>query len=315
MQRRGLTGLRTNSGRRVSALLIALVLLVFLSACSPGGGSTGKTGGASGSAAKAPATSQAPNLPKGSGDAAILKVSGAGIAYPADLSLSQLQAMKDGSVKETFSARNSWPMAKSFTAQGVRLSALLKTLGIKKDAGVITITGSDGYLARFTPDQLLKPRQSYPQLASGSAAGATPVDALLSWSWTESPDTNPTTKLRNFVGQDSLTDVNTVVSVKDVVSITVSDKALESWDVPQYDVAKSGEARTVTLYHPSMDNVQVYYTLDGSEPTPASQLYNPSTSYYQPQLIVPIKAQAGMTLKMKVVGYGKEPSKVETVAL
>jgi len=295
-------------------LLVALLLVASacLTACSGGtkqGAKTTDTG------KNAASSAQASALPKGSGDAPILKVSGPGITTPADLSLSQLKELAGSPLKETFSVRNAWPTAKSFTAEGVSIAALLKAVGIKSDAGVVTITGRDGYLARFTPDQLSKPRQTYPQLKTNSAAGAASVDALLAWSWGESGDAGASTKLRNFVGQGSLTDTNSVVSVQDVESITVAAGPLELWAPPQYDVAKSATARTVTLYHDSMDSVQIYYTLDGSEPTMASKLYNPSTSYYQPKLIVPIKASAGATLKMLVVGYGKLPSKVESVAL
>jgi len=296
----------------LTALLLAAALLMALAACS------GSTGSGAKSGTKTPAASAAADdsaIPEGDGDAPILKVSGPGVAHPVDLSLSQLKAMKSAYRKETFSMRNAWPTAKSFTGEGISIADLLKAVGIKTDAGVVTINGRDGYLAHFTPDQLLKSRQTFPGLAKNSAAGATSVDALLVWSWSESGDTQPTTKLRNFVGQDSLTDVNSVVSVQDVISIAVAAGPLEQWAAPQYDIAKSGNARTVTLYHGSMDSVQVYYTLDGSDPTVTSSLYNPSTSYYQPQLVVPIKAQAGQTLKMLVVGYGKEPSKVETVAL
>jgi len=255
-------------------------------------------------------------LPTGDGDAKILKVSGAGIAHPASLSLSQLKAIQGTPLKETFSARNSWPTAKSFTAEGVSLSLLLKTLGIKANAGVITITGHDGFLAHFTPDQLLSPQQTYPQLAADwSPAGTTPVEALLAWSWSEAGSAQPTTKLRNFVGQASPTEVNLTPSVQDVASITVAAGPLKQWEAPQYDVAKGGATSTVTLYHAEMDAVQIYYTLDGSEPTQSSKLYNPSTSYYQPKLIVPITAPAGSALKLKVFGYGQTPSEVVTVAL
>ena len=300
---------------RPAGLLTVVVLLglvLALAACSGGASSSAKGAGTSASAQSATSGS---SIPKGDGDAAVLKISGPGVASAQSLSLSQLKAMKSAQRKETFSVRNSWPTSKSFTAQGVSLADLLKAVGIKADAGVVTITGRDGYLAHFTPDQLLKPRQSFPGLAKQSAAGATSVDALLAWSWDEPGDAAPTTKLRNFVGQDSLTDVNSVISVQDVTSITVAAGPLEQWAAPQYDIARDGSARTVTLYHDSMDSVQIYYTLDGTEPTVNSALYNPSTSYYQPQLIVPIKAQAGATLKLLVVGYGKEPSKVESVAL
>jgi len=59
-----------------------------------------------------------------------------------------------------------------------------------------------------------------------------------------------------------------------------------------------------------LDQVKLYYTLDGSDPTVNSNVYNPSTTYFQPDLIRPISVNGSGTLKAIAVGYGKYDSEV-----
>ena len=47
----------------------------------------------------------------------------------------------------------------------------------------------------------------------------------------------------------------------------------------------------VVLSHPEEDLVKIYYTLDGSEPDRQSLIYNPSTSYFRPELNKPITVE------------------------
>jgi hypothetical protein len=67
--------------------------------------------------------------------------------------------------------------------------------------------------------------------------------------------------------------------------------------------------------HDNMDNIRVYYTLDGSEPSYTSQVYNPSASYFQPELIVPIVLTKTVTVKAFAAGIGKDPSPVITFSI
>ena len=59
-----------------------------------------------------------------------------------------------------------------------------------------------------------------------------------------------------------------------------------------------------------MDQVKIYYTMDGSEPTVHSAVYNPSTTYFQLQLIQPLPVQGPMTVKALAVGFGRYDSGV-----
>ena len=67
---------------------------------------------------------------------------------------------------------------------------------------------------------------------------------------------------------------------------------------------------TVKLQHPDYGMVKLHYTLDGSEPTLLSTMYNPST--YQPELNRPIPISEPTVIKVLVSGYGKEDSEIAT---
>ena len=60
--------------------------------------------------------------------------------------------------------------------------------------------------------------------------------------------------------------------------------------------------------------MKIYYTTDGSTPTYSSYVYNPSTTYFQPDLIKPIDIRGNMTVKILVSGWGKKDSAVETLS-
>jgi hypothetical protein len=63
-----------------------------------------------------------------------------------------------------------------------------------------------------------------------------------------------------------------------------------------------------------MDQVKLHYTLNGEEPNENSPVYNPSTSYFQPELIKPIPVSGSGVIKVKVIGYGKYDSGVLSYA-
>lgn len=254
------------------------------------------------------------DIPAGDGDAAVLSIKGDGVAREAELSLSQLKAMTDGYVEEVYSVRNNWPTEKESVAKGVDLEYLLKNVaGMTADAKLITITSTDGFLARFTPEQLFEGRY---QFVNGEKAEET--SAVLAWEYAESADLNEAEegKLRTYYGQLSLTDCNTIGSVQDVASIEVVTEDPGKWDQPFYEITDGGtKGKQITISYEYLDAVKVYYTTDGSEPGIESALYNPSTTYFQPELIVPIEAAPGDTVKVIICGNGKADSDILEIAV
>lgn len=242
----------------------------------------------------------------------ILTISGDAISKPVYLSLADLQKLKAGYIEQCFSIVNNYPTRKFTVAKGINLEYLLEQAGIKSTARSIQIESSDGYKATLTRDQLLGKRYRYPGLKSASATNAAEVKPMLAWAFGEGQDMSKTREddLRLAIGQRGLNDVNTAVSVQMVAKITVSAQDNGRWARPSASLA-GGQ---ITLQHEAMDQVKLYYTLDGTEPNEFSQIYNPSTTYFQPDLIKPIPVNGSGTLKVKVIGYGKNDSEVLTYA-
>jgi DMSO/TMAO reductase YedYZ molybdopterin-dependent catalytic subunit len=239
----------------------------------------------------------------------ILTITGDGIDKTVYLSMHDLKGIKAAYIEQCFSAVNNYPTKKFLVAKGIDLAYLLEQAGIKKTARSVTVEAADGYKAVLTREQLLGKRYYYPGLLTGSTSNPVEVKPMLAWAFGEGQDINKARNednLRLVVGQRGLADVNTAVSVQMVNKITVSTKDNGSWDKPQVTL----ENGQITLYHDAMDQVKLYYTLDGSEPTQHSQVYNPSTTYFQPDLIKPITVSGSGILKVKVIGYGKNDSEV-----
>ena len=242
----------------------------------------------------------------------ILTITGDGVSKTIYLSLEKLKSLKAGYIEQCFSTVNNFPTRKFTVGKGVSLSYLLEQAGLKSEARSIKVEASDGYKAILTRGQLLESRYRYPGLLAGSTAESVEVHSMLAWSFGEGQDFSKAREgeLRLAIGQQGLNDVNTAVSVQTVAKITVSASDTGTWDQATAALADG----QITLNHESMDQVKIYFTLDGTEPTVYSQIYNPSTSYFQPDLIKPIPVSGSGTLKAKVVGYGKRDSEVLTYA-
>lgn len=242
----------------------------------------------------------------------LLTIGGDGVSQPLYLSLADLKSIQSAYSEQVFSIVNNYPTRKFAAAKGVELSYLLKQAGLKNSAKSIQIEASDGYKASLTKEQLLGSRYRYPNLLSGSAAGAVPVKPILAWAFAEGQDVSAAREgeLRLVIGQQGLNDVNTAVSVQMLAKITVSTANPGSWGQPT--ATRSGAQ--IVLQHDSLDRVKLHYTLDGTEPTTLSPVYNPSTSYFQPDLIKPLTVSGNGVLKAKAIGYGKYDSGVLSYA-
>ena len=243
----------------------------------------------------------------------ILSVSGDGMEQNLFLSLEDLRSLKKGYLEEVYSTVNNWPVKKFAVGKGVDLTYLLKHGGIKDSAELIRVESADGYFAELTRKQLFGNRYCYFNFLSGSTAGAKEVKPMLAWAYENGSKNLSEAKegeLRLLIGQLGLSDVNTAPSVQHVTKIIVSVSAPGSWE----KVSVTEEDDLLTLSHPKMDQVKLHYTLDGSEPTIDSPVYNPSTSYFQPNLIKPLSVKGTGTLKVKAVGFGKKDSEVTIYA-
>jgi len=243
----------------------------------------------------------------------VLSISGEGMTQDLFLSLADLKSLKKGYVEECYSTVNNWPVKKFAVGKGVDLTYLLKHGGIKDTAELIRIEAADGYFAQLTRKQLFGTRYCYPNLLKGNTTGGEEVKPMLAWAYQNGTKTISAAEegdLRFLIGQQGLSDVNTAPSVQKVTKIIVSTGDPGRWEAA---TAVWNEG-LLTLSHPAMDQVKLHYTLDGTEPTVDSPVYNPSTSYFQPDLIHPLSVKAPGKIKVKAVGYGKRDSEVTIYA-
>lgn len=246
-----------------------------------------------------------------------LTISGNGVNKTSKWSLEELKGMKSSYVDAIYSTVNNWPTKKFVVAKGIDIQDLLSQSGMKANAKTIKVQASDGYYATFTKSQLLGKRYYFPGLLNDSKAKSKEVKAILAFEYkegtTDLSKTKPT-ELRLVIGQVGLNDMNTMASVQKVSNIIISTDDTGKWEIPNIRSIseKSENENQVEIMHTFLDKVRIYYTLDGSEPNYDSLVYNSSTTYFQPELIVPIKVSGNATLKAFASGFGKEDSEVAT---
>ena len=219
---------------------------------------------------------------------------------------------QSGLLSYVYSTINNWPSTRFYAAEGYAVADILKAAGLYETAQTITFRAADGYEARFTAEQLFSPQYHYPQ-AGESPEGAEPVYPIIAYRWREG--TKDISELYDnkpclIIGQRDYLEHNNPAFVVGLTEIQIDDAPCGQWPVaatfPLPGLIAAGE--TVKLQHPDYGLVKLHYTLDGSEPTPLSPLYNPST--YQPELTTPIPILQTTIIKVLVRGYGKSDSEV-----
>jgi len=226
--------------------------------------------------------------------------------------LEQLRALSDGYREITYSITNNWPTFNFMSAHGLSLPYLLRQAGLKNDAASIKFTSSDGYGVTLTYNQVFGTYYSYSTHSSSGSGGAEIVEPLIAWEWGDVGKVREE-NIRPFFGQSGHWDVNTASFVKDLCLIEVSTAPTGAWAAPGASIASGSTVPAGTeleLLHDNMDNVRIYYTLDGSEPDYNSPVYNPSTSYFQPDLTKPLALTESLTVKAFAAAYGKDRSPV-----
>ncbi len=115
-----------------------------------------------------------------------------------------------------------------------------------------------------------------------------------------------------IIGQSHPAEQTNPAFVINVSEIIVSNKGPETWEpatsFPAEGKIAAGES--VKLQHKYIGLVKLHYTLDGTDPTENSPVYNISS--YQPELNIPITIKDDTVIKVLVTGYGKENSEIAT---
>ena len=221
-------------------------------------------------------------------------------------------AEQSGAFAHAYSTINNWPSARYYVADGYSIECILRVAGVLDTAQTVTFRSSDGYEVSLTREQLLGERYFYPQVGE-NASDAEPVAPIIAYRWREG--TIDLSELRDdkpslIFGQMNPNEHTNPAFVEDVAEIIVDDSPCQTWEkastFPLPGLIMEGE--TVKLQHPSYGLVKLHYTLDSSDPTASSPMYNPST--YQPELNVPIQITDITVIKVLVTGYGKNDSEI-----
>jgi len=284
---------------------------------APGGGRAG-VGRAGGQTTPQPGTpgTATGNADTRADDARVLVITGDGAREETSWTLGQLKAMTDGYREYTYSTTNNWPTFSFSTARGVSLPYLLKRAGMLDGARSVKLIAYDGYSATVTVGQVFGEQYAYAAHSFAGSSEPAIVEPVISWYWGDGASPRAE-NIRPYFGQAGPWEVNTSSFVKNLAKIEVSMESAGVWPAPTASLPDGAAATAGTvleLDHPNLDNVRIYYTIDGSEPGYDSPVYNPSTRYFQPQLIAPIELRKSLTVKAFAAGYGKDPSPVAVFA-
>ena len=255
-----------------------------------------------------------PTEPESSPEGTILTIFGDGVASQTNWTLEQLQELEEGYLEIKYSTTRNWPTYSHMTGHGVSLLYLLEQAGLLDSAKTLVFTGTDGYRTNITREQIFETRFAFTEHNVDGSSGAAEVEPMIAWAWGDKDDVFPD-EIRSLFGQRGWQDVNTAASVKSLFRIEVLVWDAGAWEPPGASIPSGSTVKPGTeleLTHPTMDNTGLYYTIDGSDPDYDSKLYNVSTSYFQPELIVPIVIDKDVTIKVFAGGLGKADSAIVT---
>ncbi|MFA5383350.1 MAG: S-layer homology domain-containing protein [Eubacteriales bacterium] len=258
----------------------------------------------------------------GAAEPVALTVTGDGVEKTVQFTLAELQALPQKTY--TYSGYNHWPSLQIFKdMKGPMLKTLLDAAGLKDNAAMIRCKLSVDVYSEFTKEQLLDEKRYYfpdgedednlgKWPPTRSERGKSPVETMLALNESNG---------KLIYGQRAL---NEPTCCKNQMlgglceggTIEVLTESLAHWEAPSANPAPGTIApgTEVTLQHGDGTpyHAIVYYTLDGSDPTYGSNIFNISYPHFQQQLNKPVPINKNMTIKTKTIGMGKLDSEVAT---
>lgn len=254
----------------------------------------------------------------------VLTVTGDGVEKEVEFTMVDLQTLPQETY--TYSGYNHWPSLRVFKdLTGPSLKSILAVAGLKDEATLLSFRPAGGKYARmdFTRAQLLDEQRYYfpdgenpgdcvewPPLRSEK--GKVPVETIIALN-----DSNG----RVCFGQRAPNEPTggDCVMIQDMLKggvIEVTTAPLQQWAAPSADPVPGTVApgTRVNLIKPDgiADNVMVYYTLDGSEPTYGSYIFNISYPSFRPEMNKPVPVNGDVIIKARTIGFGKLDSEVKT---
>ncbi len=243
-----------------------------------------------------------------------ITVTGEGVAEEKRMPLKEMLQLPEARYEHVYSVINTWPSKKFVAARGVKLVSILKAAGFDERAQAIVVRSEDGFECKFTCKQLLGTKRYYfPGLMTDDPTGAEQAEVIIAYEYLENcqnlDEVRPDS-LCLIVPQAFIGDQTNQSFVKGVTQIEVQLGDPGRWEKATAFPAQGTIARgeRVKLQHKNLGQVKLYYSLDGSEPTEKSLLYNPSS--YRPELSRPIEINEDTVIKVLVKGFGKNDSEI-----
>ena len=227
-----------------------------------------------------------------------LTISGEGVELEIVFTRAELEAMD--TEQHVYSAINSFPTPSVVHAVGVPLDVLLEEAGLLDTAQIINFIGSDGFRRTFTVAEMLEPRFYFPE-----EGDPVPVPAMVCIEYGDSLESLEPTILRFVFGQRAASDQNNGWFVRFLATIEVTTDEPQQWAPVTFEEEFGEDGLLLHLGHPQFDSVKIHYTLDGSDPTVESAMYNPSATRFQPELNVPIEITEETVVRAIAIGYSR----------
>lgn len=256
-------------------------------------------------------------------DEIALTVKGDGVNNTVQFTMEQLKALQ---TTADYTGYNYYPSLQIYkNTTGVTLKTLFEQAGgLKDNATMIKIKSPSSTYSYYTKRDLMDlPRyyfpagedssdcSDWPPSGRGSWEGAVPVDTMIAFI--------SSGKLI-FGQQDPLEPTccqgEQITQLLPGCTIEVTTESLEQWDMPWAEPDSGtvipGTAVKMHYEDDSLWHTRIYYTLDGTEPTVKSNIFNISYPTFRPELNKPIPVTGDITIKARAIGLGKLDSEVRT---
>ena len=276
-----------------------------------------------------------------------ITISGEGLNNPEGVIITQEQLRGEEPLDDSYyleqqdvvySTINTWPTKSWYRGQGVLLEELLEVAGgLNGEAAQIAFIGRDGFRATFTLQEILgETRYVFPDFMDtglaghliGDTSGAEEVPTIIAHQSFYVQDLEDISNDDYFsqgdanhllYGQRAVTQQTNARFSKYVAGIEVLTDPAPQWDAPTASV-DPGEVPVGTLVELESefnDEDKVHYTLDGTDPTIESQIYNYIASRWWSQradqlkeINRPIEITEDTTIRAFVTGPGREDSEI-----
>jgi len=262
--------------------------------------------------------------PASADDEIALTVKGDGVNKTVQFTMDQLKALPQTTCDYT--GYNYYPSLQIFKdTTGVTLKTLFEQAGgLKDDATTIKVKIPGSTYCYYTKRDLIDlPRYYFPSGEDDSDCSDWPPTGRGSWEGAVEVDT----MIAYINGgkliygqQDPLEPTcckgEQIESLLPGCVIEVTTESLEQWDIPwaEPDSGSVPWGTEIELHYgdDSLYHTRIYYTLDGTEPTVHSNIFNISYPTFQPELNKPIPITGDISIKARAIGLGKLDSEVQT---